>query len=378
MLDAKSFLLFALLSFFGTYALAQEEYYQPDVDSAWVASQNGGQPLESEEQPAEAAPACIGDGCDGTETAEPVSSEQTAEQESSGGESGSEPSATESAEAAAPADRSTTDSTAQATADSTKKDSAQVKTAANKPIDPDEYEDCTEADSTNTECVEIDETDTYDRYLQENAEMYRSRKEGFSRSIQIGIRAAGGMNTFFGKKSDDWGFGYQAGGGILVRLPVGIRHLSLVPELDFVYRNYNYESKNEYSKTEGSLDYMLFEIPIIVRYTFDEDNFFVGLGMNLDLKLTGSSEITQKTKETGEKMTLDANADTVAFDCYEDYFSDYPEQSGSSMQSDFVLGYPYRFEGETKGVTFALSKYQIDVAEVDGDLSQSFPLLFSS
>jgi hypothetical protein len=176
-----------------------------------------------------------------------------------------------------------------------------VKTAANKPIDPDEYEDCTEADSTNTECVEIDETDTYDRYLQENAEMYRARKEGFSRSIQIGIRAAGGMNTFFGKKSDDWGFGYQAGGGILVRLPVGIRHVSLVPELDFVYRNYNYESKNEYSKTEGSLDYMLFEIPIIVRYTFDEDNFFVGLGMNLDLKLTGSSEITQKTKETGEK-----------------------------------------------------------------------------
>ena len=84
------------------------------------------------------------------------------------------------------------------------------------------------------------------------------------------------------------------------------------------------------------------------------------------------------TKETGEKMTLDVNADTVAFDCYEDYFSDYPEQSGSSMQSDFVLGYPYRFEGETKGVTFALSKYQIDVAEVDGDLSQSFPLLFSS
>lgn len=296
MLDAKSFLLFALLSFFGTYALAQEEYYQPDVDSAWVASQNGGQPLESEEQPAEATPACIGDGCDGTETAEPV-----AETEQASGENGNEQAATESAETASPADSSTTDSTAQATADSTKKDSAQVKTVANKSIDPDEYEDCTEADSTNTECVEIDETDTYDRYLQENAEMYRSRKEGFSRSIQIGIRATGGINTFFGKKSDDWGFGYQAGGGILVRLPVGIRHVSLVPELDFVYRNYNYESKNEYSKTEGSLDYMLFEIPIIVRYTFDEDNFFVGLGMNLDLKLTGSSEITQKTKETGEK-----------------------------------------------------------------------------
>ena len=282
----------SFVALFGTSVLAQEEYYQPDVDSAWVASQNGGQPLESEEQPAEATPACIGDGCDGTETAaEPVAETEQAS-------TGEQTETTATGDSTQVADST---ATAQATADSTKKDSAQVKTAANKPIDPDEYEDCTEADSTNTECVEIDETDTYDRYLQENAEMYRARKEGFSRSIQIGIRAAGGMNTFFGKKSDDWGFGYQAGGGILVRLPVGIRHVSLVPELDFVYRNYNYESKNEYSKTEGSLDYMLFEIPIIVRYTFDEDNFFVGLGMNLDLKLTGSSEITQKTKETGEK-----------------------------------------------------------------------------
>ena len=291
MLDAKSFLLFALLSFFGTYALAQE--YEADVDSAWVASQNGGQPLESEEQPAEATPACIGDGCDGTETTAEPAAEATAS---------SEPA--EQTETAATGDSTqVTDSTVTAKADSTVKDSTK-KTASVVKIteeNEDDYEDCTEADSTNTECVEIDETDTYDRYLQENAEMYRARKEGFSRSIQIGIRAAGGMNTFFGKKSDDWGFGYQAGGGILVRLPVGIRHVSLVPELDFVYRNYNYESKNEYSKTEGSLDYMLFEIPIIVRYTFDEDNFFVGLGMNLDLKLTGSSEITQKTKETGEK-----------------------------------------------------------------------------
>ena len=284
---SKFTLPLAFLALFGSSVFAQE--YEADVDSAWIASQNGGQALESEPANEEPTPACIGDGCDGTETAaEPVAETEQA-------------STAEQTETASPADSSTTDSTAQATADSTKKDSAQVKTATNKPIDPDEYEDCTEADSTNTECVEIDETDTYDRYLQENAEMYRARKEGFSRSIQIGIRAAGGMNTFFGKKSDDWGFGYQAGGGILVRLPVGIRHVSLVPELDFVYRNYNYESKNEYSKTEGSLDYMLFEIPIIVRYTFDEDNFFVGLGMNLDLKLTGSSEITQKTKETGEK-----------------------------------------------------------------------------
>ena len=293
---SKFTLPLAFLALFGSSVFAQE--YEADVDSAWIASQNGGQALESEPASEEPAPACIGDGCDGTETAATESAEATSEPATSETANQGENAGEQSAESTA--DSSATDSTGAkvaSPADSTKKDSAKVAGV----IDPDEYEECTEADSTNTECVEVDETDTYDRYLQENAEMYRARKEGFSRSIQIGLRAAGGMNTVFGKKSDDWGFGYQAGGGILVRLPIGIRHVSLVPELDFVYRKYNYESKNDYSKTEGGLDYMLFEIPIIFRYTFDEDNFFVGLGMNLDLKLTGSSKITQKTKETGEK-----------------------------------------------------------------------------
>jgi hypothetical protein len=291
MLDAKPFLLFALLALFGTYAFAQE--YEADVDSAWIASQNGGQALESEPASEEPAPACIGDGCDGTETAAEPATEQTTTEPAEQTETAAARDSTQAADSTATTAQA--DSTAR---DSTKKTASVIKiTEENE----DDYEDCTEADSTNTDCVEVDETDTYDRYLQENAEQYRARKEGFSRSIQIGLRAAGGMNTVFGKKSKDWGFGYQAGGGILVRLPVGIRYVSLVPEIDFVYRKYNYESKNEYSKTEGSLDYMLFEIPILLRYTFDEDNFFVGLGMNLDLKLTGSSEITQKTKETGEK-----------------------------------------------------------------------------
>ena len=291
MLDAKPFLLIALLALFGTYAFAQE--YEADVDSAWIASQNGGHALESEPTNEEPAPACIGDGCDGTETTAEPAAEATAS---------SEPA--EQTETAATGDSTqVTDSTVTAKADSTVKDSTK-KTASVVKIteeNEDDYEDCTEADSTNTDCVEVDETDTYDRYLQENAEQYRARKEGFSRSIQIGLRGMGGMNTLFGKKSKDWGFGYQAGGGILVRLPVGIRYVSLVPEIDFVYRKYNYESKNDYSKSEASLDYMLFEIPIILRYTFDEDNFFIGLGVNLDLKLTGSSEFTQKMKETGEK-----------------------------------------------------------------------------
>ena len=295
MLDAKSLLLFALLSLFGTYAFAQE--YEADVDSAWIASQNGGHALESEPASEEPAPACIGDGCDGTETA--TESETT--------ESAATKQATESAEqtetAATGDSTQVADSTATAKADSTVKDSTK-KTASIVKIteeNEDDYEDCTEADSTNTECVEVDESDTYDRYIQENAEQYRARKEGFSRSIQLGLRATGGMNTLFGKKSDGWGFGYQGGGGIMVKMPVGIRYVSLVPEIDFIYRKYNFEKSNDYSKSEASIEYMLFEIPIIIRYTFDEDNFFVGLGMNVDLKLTGSSKFTQKMKETGEK-----------------------------------------------------------------------------
>jgi hypothetical protein len=295
MLDAKPFLLFAFLAFFGSFAFAQE--YEADVDSAWIASQNGGQALESEPASEEPAPACIGDGCDGTETAEATTEPATESEQNSSAEQA------ETTETAATDSTQTGDSTATAKADSTAQDSTK-KTAAVLKIteeNEDDYEDCTEADSTNTECVEVDESDTYDRYLQENAEQYRARKEGFSRSIQLGLRATGGMNTLFGKKQDGWGFGYQGGGGIMVKMPVGIRHVSLVPEIDFVYRRYNFEKSNDYSKSEAYIEYMLFEIPIIIRYTFDEDNFFVGLGMNVDLKLTGSSKFTQKMKETGEK-----------------------------------------------------------------------------
>ena len=297
---SKFALPLAILALFGSSVFAQE--YEADVDSAWIASQNGGQALESEPASEEPAPACIGDGCDGTETAE-ATTEPAAE---SGQNSPAQQTETAEAAEAATADSAQasdstattaqTDSTAQ---DSTKKSADLAKKAGVSAED--EYEECTEADSANTECVEVDETDTYDRYLQENAEMYRARKEGFSRSIQLGLRATGGMNTLFGKKQDGWGFGYQGGGGLMVRLPVGLRHVSLVPEIDFIYRKYNFEKSNAYSKSEASIEYMLFEIPIIARYTFDEDNFFVGLGVNVDLKLTGSSKFTQKMKETGEK-----------------------------------------------------------------------------
>ena len=82
------------------------------------------------------------------------------------------------------------------------------------------------------------------------------------------------------------------------------------------------------------------------------------------------------TKATGEKMTLDANADTVAFDIYANYYGNDPNQEGSSMAADFVQGHPNRFQGEPNGITFELSKYQIDVAEVEGEIY--LPLLASA
>ena len=48
-------------------AFAQDEY-PAEVDSAWIASQNGGS-TELNDGNNEEAPACIGDGCNGTETA---------------------------------------------------------------------------------------------------------------------------------------------------------------------------------------------------------------------------------------------------------------------------------------------------------------------
>ena len=81
------------------------------------------------------------------------------------------------------------------------------------------------------------------------------------------------------------------------------------------------------------------------------------------------------TKATGEKMTLDANADTVAFDIYENYYGNDPNQEGSSMAADFVQGHPNRFQGEPNGITFELSKYQIDVAEVEGEIYLPLPTI---
>ena len=133
----------------------------------------------------------------------------------------------------------------------------------------------------------------YARYKAETtkkSEINRLRNEGFQRAVLLGIRAQGGINTFLGENSDGWKIGYQGGGGLLLKMNFMIKNLSLVPELTFNYRHYSYEQDMDAYTNEASIDIFMFEIPIIFRYTFEDYGFYVGLGVNMGLKLNGSSE----------------------------------------------------------------------------------------
>lgn len=249
-------------------AFAQE--YEADVDSAWVASQNGGSTEISDGNESTPNAACIGDGCDGVDMKG----------------SADDRNASNVAMDTSAAVKTTVDSAA---------DSARDTTTSNTSVaaDTSEYEDCTEADSLNADCVEVAEPasddESADPNLEETAAQYQARKEGFSKAVQLGVHAAGGINHLFGKKTDGWGLGYEVNGGIMVMLPL-YRKLSLATELDFGYRHYSYEDDTDYSHNEAGIDLYLFEIPVMARYTFDDEGFFVGLGFNLGLKLNGYSE----------------------------------------------------------------------------------------
>ena len=134
----------------------------------------------------------------------------------------------------------------------------------------------------------------YRREKTSKAEINRQRAEGFARSILLGARASAGVNTFIGSETSGWGLGFQGSAGMLVQLPLGVKNLNMVPELVFTYRHYSYSSDSDFGTDEASIDIIMFEIPLIVRYTFADLNMFVGAGLNLGLKLSGSSEFTQK------------------------------------------------------------------------------------
>lgn len=125
------------------------------------------------------------------------------------------------------------------------------------------------------------------------SEIERQRNEGFARAVLLGVRGQIGTNTFLlGTNDEGWNMGFQIGGGLMVKMNLGIKNLSLVPELTFNYRYYSYEKDMEIYTNEANISIMMFEIPMIVRYTFEDLGFYAGLGVNLGLKLTGSSEFS--------------------------------------------------------------------------------------
>lgn len=156
----------------------------------------------------------------------------------------------------------------------------------------------------------------FNRYKKEKtskAEINRQRTEGFARTILLGVRGSAGINTFFGTDTEGWGIGAQGAAGLMVQLPIGVKNMSMVPELVFNYRHYSYALETEFGDNDASIDIMLFEIPLIVRYTFVDYSMFVGLGLNLGLKLSGSSEFT-KDYNMGEKTTTYNQIATTGFE----------------------------------------------------------------
>lgn len=159
----------------------------------------------------------------------------------------------------------------------------------------------------------------YARYKAEatkKSEINRMRNEGFARAVMLGIRAQVGTNTLFGENSDGWKMGFQAGGGLMLKMNFMLKDLSLVPELTFNYRHYVYEKDMNIYTNTGSIDIFIFDIPIIFRYTFEDYNFYVGLGLNMGLKLNGTSEFKNGAATESQDNTISTSGMEVggAFD----------------------------------------------------------------
>ena len=232
-------------------------------------------------------PNCVGDGCGFVSADQAAQSEET-DNYSYGDNNSSETSSVES--------------------NSTENNSAEEPWPESKEqasADSVEAPDTTEVATTNID----EEDDETSHYIDENAAEYRARKEGFSKGVQFGIRGAVGASKSFGKDASDWNLGPEFGGGIMARLPLG-RSFAVATELDFTYRLYSYEGKSDYGKNEASINEMLFEIPVMGQFIFDEDGFFIGLGVNMGLKMSGDSEFKQTIDFEGT-TTKDKRSNTV-------------------------------------------------------------------
>lgn len=269
----KKFTYLTILLSAVSLCLAQNEY-EADVDSAWIAKQNGGN-TELNAGADEPNPDCIGDGC-GFEP--PPQQESASAQETA---QGSSEASSENAESA----------------DSTKTANVAKADSANKAGETDEDEDDYEDDADG-------------RNIVETADMYRARKEGFSKAVQVGFRVAGGLNNIFiGDNASDWAFGFEGSVGILAKLTI-VRDFAIQAELDYTYRRFNYESKTDYAKNEAYIDMKLFEIPVVFCYTFLDDFLHLGIGVDLSLKLDSESEFKQTVK-TDDGTEKDKRNNTI-------------------------------------------------------------------
>lgn len=258
----KLFRVLPTAIFLGMFCVFAQAY-EADVDSAWIASQNGGS-TEMNDGSDEPTPDCIGDGCDGTETSETVQAEP--EQK----------------------------------ADPEQKTSPSMETAAKS---SDDEEECTPADSLLPECRDSasddeEDDDTYERYINDNSDISRASREGFSSGFTLGFRVGGGFNMFFlGELTDDWIIGYEATAGIIAQTKLGNAGLFATIGLSFSYFRYRYEADLEYDdfseEDEAKINVALFEIPLVIKYAIGGGNITVGLGFDMGLKLTGSSEFDQ-------------------------------------------------------------------------------------
>ena len=145
-----------------------------------------------------------------------------------------------------------------------------------------------------------DYASAYARYKTQTtsrSEISKQRSEGFSQSVFLGAHLQGGFNTFLGSHSDGWGAGWNAGAGLLIKISMFTKNFSLVPELTFNYRQYNYEKDmGEVYTNKAKISVMLFELPIMFRYTFDQYDFFAAAGLHLGLVMTGKTEFCTEAK----------------------------------------------------------------------------------
>ncbi len=143
------------------------------------------------------------------------------------------------------------------------------------------------------------------------SEISKQRSEGFSQSVFLGARIQGGFNTFLGSNSDGWGAGWNAGAGLIIKISMFTKNFSLVPELTFNYRQYNYEKNMEVYTNKAKLNIMLFELPIMFRYTFEQYDFFAAAGLHLGLKLMGDTEFSSEAN--GGVVTGNVDKSTNTF-----------------------------------------------------------------